>query len=124
MKQNNAIKSVLERFDASLSYDFEIRTMQRIQKVAERRERKVFILQMFLVSVVSAVLIFGVFYVINTKFEADLGYGKILSIVSRVRFYSFELYIAFLALVLLLVDANFRKNREAKNDNSMQVDKK
>ena len=44
MKKDNAIKKVLERSDTTLPYDFENRTMQRIQKVAERRMNKTFAL--------------------------------------------------------------------------------
>ena len=119
MKQDNAIKRVLNRFDATLSFDFETRTMQRIQKVAERREKKVFALQLFLVSVISAALIFGVFYVFNTILEADPGFGKILSVMNEIRSCSFALSIAFLALLLLFLDVYLRRIYKAKNDNSM-----
>ena len=118
MKHDNAIKKVLEGSNARLSFDFETRTMQRIQKMVERRKKKTFVLQLFLVSFVSVTLIFVVFYILNTKLETDLRFGNILSVVNKVCSYSFELYIAFLALLLLFVDTFLRKIREVKNDNS------
>ncbi len=119
MKQDNAIRKVLERSDLRLSFDFETRAMQRIQKMAERRSKRTFVLQIFLVSAISVAMIFVVYYVLNTKLEADLGFGKILLVFSKVRSDSFELYIAFLALVLLFVDALLRRKYKAKKGNSM-----
>lgn len=119
MKKDNAIKKVLERSDTTLPYDFENRTMQRIQKVAERRMNKTFALQIFLVSIVSAALIFGVYYVISIQLEASLKFDKILSVMNEIRSCSFALSIAFLALLLLFLDVYLRRIYKAKNDNSM-----
>ena len=124
MKHDNAIKKVLERSDVTLSFDFETRTMKRIQKVIEKRKKKAYAMQLFLVSIVSASLIFVVFYIFNNKLDVNLRFGEILSVVSKVRSHSFELYIAFLALLLLFVDGFLRKSHKYKNDNSVQVDKK
>lgn len=119
MKKDNAIKKVLERSDTTLPFDFETRTMKRIQKVTERRSKRTFVLQLFLVSTISVAMIFVVYYVLDTKLEADLGFGRILLVVSKVRSDSFELYIAFLALVLLFADALLRRKYKARNNNSM-----
>ena len=119
MKQDNALKKVLERSDSTLSFNFETRTMQRIQKMVERRNKNAFALQLILVSAISAALIFVVYYVFNTKLEADLEFDKILLTVSKIRSYSFELFIAALALVLLFVDTFLRKTHKAKNGTSM-----
>ncbi len=63
-----------------------------------------------------------VYYVLDTVLEVDLGFGKLLLVVSKIRSDSFELYIAFLALVLLFADALLRRKYKAKNGNSMHVD--
>ena len=122
MKQDNAIKKVLKRSDSKLSFDFENRTMQRIQKVYLRKKKNVFALQLFLVSVISVALILVVFYIVNTNLETDLGFGKLFSIIYKVSSYGFQLYIAFLALVLLSIDTFLRKICQAKNDKSIQID--
>jgi uncharacterized Tic20 family protein len=110
MKEDNAIKKVLNRRAGDLPFGFENRVMDKIMLEVEKKSRRNYYLSISLVSFISVILIAGTFYLLNVYFSFN-----ILDIFSKISFniqdrpmFVFCFYIAALILILLGLDFKFR----------------
>lgn len=112
MKQDNALKKVLEaREKGDLPYDFESRMMHQVMLEVVRKRKRVNLIAFSMVSAVSLFLIAGTALLLNYYFQVDLTkVGNPISFSSEsYAIFGFYFYIAFLVLLLLGIDAIFRK---------------
>lgn len=115
MNQDKALKKVLEdRFHDELSSDFNVRTMHRIMKAATRQKKRIFVLQLCLVSIISAGLVFFAFFFIENYTGKDFTLFE-LSVLRNIYDHVFTIYIALLALFLLMMDMLLRKKINKKH---------
>ena len=115
MNQDKALKKVLEdRFHDELSSDFNVRTMHRIMRATARQKKRIFILQLCLVSIVSAGLVFFTFFFVKDHTGKDFVFFA-LHIFRNIYDHVFAIYIALLALFLLMMDMLFRKKINKKH---------
>jgi len=120
MKQDNALKKVLDaREKGDLPYDFERRLMNRVMLEAIRKRRRINILAFSLVSAMSLILIAGTALLFDYYFQVDLSTleNPIPFSPESYEMFGFYFYIAFLVLILLLMDAFIRKWKHKAEEN-------
>jgi hypothetical protein len=121
MKRDKAIIKALDRLDGldkpSLSADFNVQLMNKISKAAAKREKRSFIVNIAIVTVVSLGLVVMAVYLLRNYLTTDITFSMPVFHIGSVSHYLFFAYIAILALLLLGLDYFFRYLREKKNDN-------
>jgi ABC-type uncharacterized transport system fused permease/ATPase subunit len=119
MKRDKAlIKALNNKGKDSLSYGFEFQMMRRILVEAERKKKHSFILGLSLISMVSVGMIVVTIYVLMhyVSFCTYLTLPDISFSTETQSLFILYCYIALLVLVLLGLDAYFRKLRHKGNE--------
>ncbi|MDP4272173.1 MAG: hypothetical protein Q8909_18935 [Bacteroidota bacterium] len=119
MKRDKAIIKALDKFEAPpLSADFNTQLMKKISEAAAQKEKRAFIVNICIISVVSLGLVAMAIYLLRDYITSDIAFRMpVFHIVSGpASHYLFFAYIAFLALLLLGLDYFFRHLREKKKD--------
>jgi hypothetical protein len=117
MNRDKAIRKNLACKGAELPYGFDLRLMNRITKLAEKRSRQAYVLNLVTTSMVSVVLLAGSLYALYHYFSFN-----ILHIFSGFQFNVTPLlawcgYISALMLLLLALDHMLRQ-RVGKSDSA------
>ena len=112
MNHNKAIiKALKSTKSPMLSADFNARLMTQIYHAAERKKKRVYILNLCLISGVSLVLIAMAVYLLNNYFSFNLSIHlpKFNVTPQSITVYGFSFYIALLILILIGIDHYLRQ---------------
>ncbi|MBB3187641.1 hypothetical protein [Microbacter margulisiae] len=121
MSSNKAFKNALHnRQTTNLPYGFEQRMMRRITMEAEKRKKRAFVMGLGAISFISAAMIAATVYVLKYYLSFSMHVSMpdlVVSSEAKSLFVACS-YIALLILLLLGMDAYFRKLRQKRHSKS------
>ena len=119
MEKDKAIVKALKSTQTpQISVDFQAHTMNKILKLAEQKRKRAYFLHLCLISAASIGLIITAAFLLKDYLSFSFKLPEIQFTTSSLSLFAFSFYIAALILILVGLDAYFRRKWLIKHQNS------